>query len=47
MWSLRIEIDDNSDLDDSIQIVKVIPPKKRGRIPQKVPETIVSLRSNK
>lgn len=31
----RIEIEEDSDLDDSVEIVKVIPAKKRMRIPAK------------
>lgn len=40
---LRIEIGEDSDLDDSVEIVKVIPPKRRRAIRlQKEPEVIVS-----
>lgn len=39
----RIELDEDSDVDDSIQVVKVIPARKRVKIPNKKtePEVIV------
>lgn len=43
LFMLRIEICEDSDLDDSVQIVQVIPPKRRRAIRlQKEPEVIVS-----